>query len=291
MTDALFDWGLPRERTGVGASDALAQRRAAVASAPVDPSIAFEQTEIAGVRCLLFRSLRTDAGTMLYFHGGGYRMGAPEPWAAYADSLRAATGCTIIVPDYRLAPEHPFPAALYDAAGLYSELSAALPVVVAGDSAGAGLAAALVQAAHRGGARPPQALVLISPMLDLRAEDETYESRAETDRFFSRANMLECAGMYLQGHAEDDPLVSPLYADPAAFPRTLVMIGGKEVLLGEAIRFADKLARGGKTVTLHVAENSGHVWPMLEAGTDAARDALQAMNAFLIAARGASLEG
>lgn len=288
MPDALSDWGLPPERAGFAASETLAQRRAAVASAPVDPAIAFEQRDIADVRCLVFRAPGSDAGTMLYLHGGGYRMGAPEPWARYADSLREATGCTIVVPDYRLAPEHPFPAALHDAAGLYAELSTVAPVIVAGDSAGAGLAAALVQAAHRAGARPPQGLVLISPMLDLRAEDETYESRAETDRFFSRANMLECATMYLQGHPSDDPLVSPLYGDPAAFPRTLVLIGGKEVLLGEAIRFGDKLARGGRTVTLHVAENSSHVWPMLEAGTDAARDALQAMNAFLIAARSAS---
>lgn len=288
MADAMFDWNLPPERTGFAASDSLAQRRAAVASAPVDPAIAFERTEIAGVRCLVFRSPRTDAGTMLYFHGGGYRMGAPEPWASYANSLRDETGCTIVVPDYRLAPEHPFPAALHDAAGIYAALSAAGPVVVAGDSAGAGLAAALALAAHGARSRPPQALVLISPMLDLRAEDETYDSRAETDRFFSRANMLECADMYLQGHAADDPLVSPLHGDPAAFPRTMVLIGGKEVLLGEAIRFAGKLARGGKTVTLHVAENSGHVWPMLEAGTAAARDALQAMNAFLIAATASS---
>jgi|JI10StandDraft_1071094.scaffolds.fasta_scaffold24214_2 monoterpene epsilon-lactone hydrolase len=288
MPDAFFDWGLPRERTGIAASENLVQRRAAVAAAPVDPSIAFERTDIAGVRCLVFRAPRADAGTMLYFHGGGYRMGAPEPWAAYADSLRAATGCTIVVPDYRLAPEHPFPAALHDAAGIYAKLSAYAPVIIAGDSAGAGLAAGLALAVHRAKAPAPQALVLISPMLDLRAEDETYDSRAETDRFFSRTNMLDCAQMYLQGHAADDPLASPLHADAAAFPRTLVLIGGKEVLLGEAIRFADKLARGGKTVTLHVAENSGHVWPMLEARTDAARDALQAMDAFLKAARNAS---
>ena len=131
---------------------------------------------------------------MLYLHGGGYRMGAPEPWAAYADSLRAATGCTIVVPDYRLAPEHPFPAALHDAAAIYAKLSADAPMIIAGDSAGAGLAAGLALAAHRAKARAPQALVLISPMLDLRAGDETYDSRAETDRFFSRANMLDCAG-------------------------------------------------------------------------------------------------
>ncbi len=288
MRDELFDWSLPPERKGYAASEQLAQRRAAVASAPLDPNIDCETTHIAGVRCLLFRSRRAHGGTILYLHGGGYRMGAPEPWAAYSDSLREATGCTIIVPDYRLAPEHPFPAALHDVAGIYAELSAALPVIVAGDSAGAGLAASLALAAHRGRARPPQALVLISPMLDLLAQDETYTSRAETDRFFSRANMLECAEMYLQGHPAQDPLVSPLNADAAAFPRTMVLIGGKEVLLGEAIKFAEKLARGGKTVTLHVAENSGHVWPMLEANTQAARDALQAMNAFLIAARSAS---
>lgn len=281
MTDSLFDWGLPPEREGTPSSETLLQRRAAVAAAPVDPAIAFERTDIAGVRCLIFRAPLPDAPRMLYFHGGGYRMGAPEPWAAYADSLRTATGCTIIVPDYRLAPEHPFPAALHDATALYANLSAPAPVIIAGDSAGAGLAAGLALAIHRAKARAPQALVLISPMMDLTAQDETYESRAGTDRFFSRANMLECAEIYLQGHAADDPLASPLYADAAAFPRTMVLIGGKEVLLGEGIRFADKLARGGKTVTLHVAENSGHVWPMLEAGTAAARDALKAMAAFL----------
>lgn len=288
MPDAFFDWGLPPERAGSAASENLVQRRAAVASAPVDPGIVFERAEIAGVRSLIFRAQQPDAATMLYFHGGGYRMGAPEPWAAYAGSLRIATGCTIVVPDYRLAPEHPFPAALHDAAAIYAKLSADAPVIIAGDSAGAGLAAGLALAVHRAKAPAPQALVLISPMLDLRAGDETYDSRAETDRFFSRANMLDCAEMYLQGHAADDPLASPLYAEAAAFPRTMVMIGGREVLLGEAIRFADKLARGGKTVTLHVAENSGHVWPMLEAGTAAARDALQAMNAFLNAARTSS---
>jgi epsilon-lactone hydrolase len=285
MTDSLLDWGLPPERKGAPASETLLQRRAAVAAAPIDPAIAFERTDIAGVRCLIFRAPHAVAPTMLYLHGGGYRLGAPEPWAAYADSLRLATGCTIIVPDYRLAPEHPFPAALHDAAAIYAKLSAEAPVVIAGDSAGAGLAAGLALAAYRAKARAPLALVLISPMLDLRAEDETYDSRAGTDRFFSRANMLECAEMYLQGYSADDPLVSPLNGDPAAFPRTLVMIGGKEVLLGEAIRFADKLARGGKTVTLHVAANSSHVWPMLEAGTDAARDALQAVATFLDAAR------
>ena len=288
MPDALSDWNLPPERKGAPASEMLLQRRAAVAAAPIDPAIKFERTDISGVRCLTFRAPQPHAPTMLYFHGGGYRLGAPETWAAYADSLRTATGYTTVVPDYRLAPEHPFPAALHDAAAIYAKLSADAPVVIAGDSAGAGLAAGLALAVHRAKAPAPQALVLISPMLDLRAEDETYDSRAETDRFFSRANMLECASMYLQGHAADDPLASPLYADAAAFPRTMVLIGGKEVLLGEAIRFADKLARGGKTVTLHVAENSGHVWPMLEAGTPAARDALQAMNGFLTAARGDS---
>jgi monoterpene epsilon-lactone hydrolase len=289
MSNALSYWNLPPERAGTPASETLLQRRAAVAAAPIDPAIAFERADVAGVRCLFFRASRADAVTMLYFHGGGYRMGAPEPWAAFADALRLATGCTIVVPDYRLAPEHPFPAALHDAAALYATLSAVAPVVIAGDSAGAGLAAGLALAAYRAKARAPQALVLISPMLDLRAEDETYDSRAEADRFFSRANMLDCAGMYLQGHAADDPLASPIHADAAAFPRTMVLIGGKEVLLGEAIRFADKLARGGKTVTLHVAENSGHVWPMLEPGTNAARDAFEAMNAFLIAACGKTL--
>lgn len=288
MSNAPADWGLPPERAGVPASETLLQRRTAVAAAPLDPAIAFERAEIAGVRCLVFRAPQPVAPVMLYFHGGGYRLGAPEPWAAFADSLRAATGCTLVVPDYRLAPEHPFPAALHDAAALYACLSADAPIVVAGDSAGAGLAAALALATYRAKVRPPGALVLISPMLDLRAEDETYESRAGTDRFFSRANMLECAGMYLQGHPDGDPLASPLYADAAAFPRTMVLTGGKEVLLGEAIRFADKLARGGRSVTLHVAENSGHVWPMLEAATPAARDALAAINVFLAAANASS---
>lgn len=277
----MHDWNLPPLRSGHPPSADLLSRRAR-ASAGGNGQQPDETQVVGGIECLIVGDGQ-DGGTLLYFHGGGYRMGSPEAWLAYARALADASGLRIVLPRYRLSPEHPFPAALHDAVAVYRELAAAGPVLIAGDSAGAGLTASLCIAADRAGRRPIGA-VLVSPMLDLTARDETYATHAESDTLFSRQSVLDAAALYLQGHDPCDPLVSPLEADPRAFPSLLLLTGGSEVLLGEALAFAERLARADRTVRLHVAAGMGHVWPMMMPDSTPARAAIAAIADFARAA-------
>jgi acetyl esterase/lipase len=188
----------------------------------------------------------------------------------------------VTLPDYRLAPENPFPAALYDAAAVYGCLIRSdAPVFVAGDSAGGGLAAALVVLCSQDHARGPDGIILLSPWLDLALTSETYISRAETDRFFPLASAEDAAGAYLQGHSADDPLVSPIRADLSGFPPTLLMAGTDETLLGDALRFSTQLATAGRDVTLWVAEGMQHAWPAISADLPETAQAVRAIGAFV----------
>ncbi len=271
------DWGLPPLRAGYAASLELVERRARAAGVRTGDEAVVER-EVGGVRCLIVNE--GAARTMLYLHGGGYRMGSPVAYIPYAARIAAAAGMRLVMPFYRLAPEHPFPAGLYDAVAVYRVLADEGAVTVGGDSAGAGLAAALCIVAHEAGAAPAAA-VLVSPMLGLEARDATFDSHAAGDTLFSRAAVLDCAALYLQGAPADAPLVSPIHADPAAFPPVLLLIGGSEVLLGDAIAFARKLALADRRVTLHVAPGMGHVWPLLAPGDPASAEAVSAIAAFV----------
>lgn len=239
------------------------------------PADAPAERLIGGIRCLTIGAGET---TVLWLHGGGYRMGSPVAYIALAQRIADAIGGRVILPFYRLAPEHPFPAALNDAAAVYQALEGA--VLLAGDSAGGGLACALAIVAHTAG-RPAAGAMLVSPMLDLAAVDKTYDSHAGRDPFISHASVLECARLYLAGQSPDDPRASPIHADPNMFPPVLLMVGGTEVLLGESLALARSLALADRTVTLHVAAGMGHVWPLLAAGSTAAADAIDAMAGFV----------
>ena len=268
-------WHLPPLRPGHPAAADLLERRVKAGGNASAPD---RERVIGGVRCIVV-SASQPVRRILYFHGGGYRMGSPVAWMPYATRLAEAAEAEVILPFYRLAPEHPFPAALHDAVAVYRELADSGPLAVAGDSAGAGLAAALAIVASRAGAAAAGA-VLVSPMLDFAARHETYDRRAARDRLFSRQAVQDCAALYLQGHPQDDPLVSPLHADPRDIPPALILIGGEEVLLGEALAFAGKLALADRRVTLHAAPGMGHVWPMMAPDTPEAADAIAAIAAF-----------
>jgi len=268
------EWRLPALRSGYPADADLGGRRVRAAGGAIGAGAT--EREIGGIRCLV---IGAGERTVLYLHGGGYRMGRPEAWVSYAARLAEASGARFVLPDYRLAPEHPFPAGLHDAVAVYRALAERGPLVVAGDSAGAGLSCALAIAAHGAGA-PVAGAVLISPMLDFAARDATYDSNAARDAFFSRQSVIDCGEAYLQGHPADDPLVSPLLADPETLPPMLVLAGGAEVLLGEAIAFATRVALADRRVTLHVAPGMGHVWPMLAPDTPEAADAIAVIGLF-----------
>ncbi|MCK0091852.1 alpha/beta hydrolase [Rhodococcus sp. F64268] len=280
MSITLHD-SLPAERVGVSASPELLERRAKFAATQIDPELAVTvgDTELGGIPC---RTIRAAGGaTVLYLHGGGYRMGSPEAYNAYAAALAAGAEATVVVPRYRLAPEHPFPAGLRDALAVYEDLVSATggPIVVAGDSAGAGLAAALVVAVGAGGVRTPDGLMLLSPWLDLRCSSPFYDTAP--DVLFPLASAVSARDDYLQGAPEDDPLVSPLLADHTGFPPTLIQVGGNEALVDDALGLARGLATANITCTLEVVADQGHTWPLVHPGDDVSNASIESCARFI----------
>ena len=267
MASSERPWALPAAREGRAAPADIAARRAAVQAMatanPVD-GVARIDAEWGGVPSVVLEPASVTR-TVLYLHGGGYRLGHPTMWITFASRLARETSSRVVVPDYRLAPEDPYPAALHDVTAAYDEaLARGLPVVVGGDSAGGGLAAALTLACPPSGREVPRALVLVSPWVDLTGRADTYRSRGETDQLFSLDAATVAADAYLQGVSPDEPLASPLFGDLSGFPPSLVFGGGDEVLLADAIELTSRLALAGVTVESHFVAGMQHVWVTLE---------------------------
>jgi phosphinothricin tripeptide acetyl hydrolase len=216
---------------------------------------------------------RPDAA-VLYLHGGGYVIGSPRSHRHLAAAIGRAAGTRVLLPDYRLAPEHPFPAAVEDAVAAYRwlldrKLSPAR-IVIAGDSAGGGLTVATLLALRDAGAPLPAAGVCISPWVDLSCGGGSYETRADVDPIVKRAGVDQMAAAYLAGKDARTPLASPLFADLRGLPALLVQVGDDEVLLDDSVQLAERARVAGGDVTLDVWDKMVHVWhwffPMLDEG-------------------------
>ncbi|CAN5182025.1 alpha/beta hydrolase [soil metagenome] len=257
-------------RTGSAAPDALAAVRAAMVDAispyPLADGVTVEERTIGGVRCIVADPADIAQGDIVYFHGGGYRLGGPDRMAGFLSLLAAQSGCRVIAPAYALAPENPYPAALLDAASVIEAVVADAPdrpLIIGGDSAGGGLAAACCVGF---GEALPSLLgaVLLSPWLDLRICADTFDSRADTDRLFSRQSASDAANAYLHGLPADTPLASPLLADALdGVPPTLIIAGSAEVLMQDSVAFAARLAAQHIGVDLIVVPHMQHVSPTL----------------------------
>ncbi|GAA4558580.1 alpha/beta hydrolase fold domain-containing protein [Pseudonocardia xishanensis] len=255
---------VPAERAGVPPGADLLACRSAAADRREVSALGPEARDsvIGGVPCRVVGSPGRGV-VVLYLHGGGYRLGTAAAYTGHAAALSRAGGCEVVVVDYRLAPEHPFPAALRDALAVLDALRATdprRPVVAAGDSAGGGLAVAVAAAAAPPGA--PDALALLSPWLDLSCTAETFATAADT--LFDRAAASSAAAAYLQGHDARDPLVSPLFVHAARLPPVLVQVGTEDTLLADATAAVSTWARAGVGVTLEVVAGCGHVWPVVD---------------------------
>jgi len=279
-------WQLPALRPSTFATpDDLAQRRAMAASMPgVERAagVAVTVAVIGGVECVVCRP--SDAyGTVIYFHGGGYRLGAPKGSTPFATRLAAATGTEVVVPTYRLAPEHPFPAGLTDAVAVYDALLDTSPegIIAAGDSAGGGLAAALSAACIASHVATPVALVLLSPWLDLTCESPTFASRAETEKLFPLTSAQQASEMYLQGHDARDPLASPLFAALESFPPTLAYAATDEALVDDTIRFVAGLGLGRVDVTMSLQTSTFHAWASITPDDPRSRSTLEEIGRFV----------
>ena len=210
------------------------------------------------------------AGTLLYLHGGGYFQGSPVTHRRLVAALSKAGGVQSLNVNYRLAPENPFPAAVEDALAAYRWLISPLGgdedpqrVIVAGDSAGGGLTAALLVALRDAGDPLPAGAHLISPWTDLAGTGESMRTRAAADPFIDPAQSPNAAARYAGGADLTNPLVSPLYADLAGLPPLLIHVGDAEVLLDDSTRLAERAIVAGVPVELQIWDGAFHVFQML----------------------------
>ncbi len=207
----------------------------------------------------------TPAGTVFYLHGGGYIACSPRTHRRVTGAF-ARSGLTVFAPEYRLAPEHPFPAALDDAVAAYLGLLAegvpAEGIVVGGDSAGGGLALAMLLRLRDAGHPLPAGAVLFSPWTDLTGRSTTLRSNARRDALFPGKGMERLTAPYLVTTDPANPLVSPLFGALHGLPPLLVHVGTHEVLLDDSRRLAEGARAAGTTVTLRTWPVVPHVWQM-----------------------------
>lgn len=211
--------------------------------------------------------------TILYLHGGGYFGTTPNMYLMFAAALVRLTGCQVFIPDYRMAPEFPFPAALHDAADAYQGLMdlgiPAEDIIVAGDSGGGGLSTSLVVYLQEQGMPKPRSLVLFSPEVDLDLSQDSIVDNASKDVLPWNIPVT----FYLRGIQPNDERVSAVYSrpDPEWFPPTFVCWGGEEMFRDAIREFAERLREGG--VNLHAMEEPGmfHVFPILMPWAESAK--------------------
>jgi acetyl esterase/lipase len=229
------------------------------------PDVKVEPIDVAGVPAewVTAPGAARDAA-LLYLHGGGYVMGSCTTHRDLAARISRAAAAPVLLLDYRLAPEHPFPAAVDDATAAYRWLLAQgfAPgrLAIAGDSAGGGLTAATLLSLRDAGDALPAAAVLISPWTDLAATGKSLVARADRDPMVSAEGIVDLARAYLGDTDPQHPYASPLYDDLSGLPPLLIHVGTDEVLFDDAARFAARACEAGVRVTFEPWEEMIHVW-------------------------------
>ena len=207
-----------------------------------------------------------DDAVLLYWHGGAYVVGSIRSHRPLVSHIAKAAGVQAVIPEYRLAPEHRFPAALEDAVRAYRQLlqSGIKPdrIFVGGDSAGGGLTVAMLLALRDEGVPLPRACILLSPWLDLTGSGESMRTHAGRDPLFKPHDMPGVVAQYCDEQKLRLPTVSPVFADVAGLPPTLIQVGEEEILLSDSERYAGKLRDAGIEVKLDVWPGMWHVWQM-----------------------------
>ena len=223
---------------------------------------------------------------LMFFHGGGYCSGSIHSHRRLVTEAGRAAGMRTLAVAYRLAPEHPFPAAYEDALSAWQFLLnqdiAAAHIVIGGDSAGAGLTLGLIGRLRDGRQELPACAWLISPWADLTMSGSTFASKAAVDPLIHKEYLNELVDAYLPaGMGRQDPRVSPLYADLRNFPPMLIQVGSEETLLDDATRLAARAGAADVAVTLQVWPQMIHAWPLWNAHLEDGRRALANAGAFI----------
>jgi acetyl esterase/lipase len=240
----------------------------AMPPAMLPKGIEFESVDIGGTEAeWLIPIGRSTEVVILHLHGGGYVSGSAELHRMLTSQLAKSLDARVLAPNYHLAPEHPFPAAIEDALEVYRYLLSTgcdpAELVVSGDSAGGGLALALVMRLRDSGEPLPAALVLMSPWTDLELKNPSCTEKAGDEALLTVPVLREWAREYAGGTRLDDPLLSPVNGDFSGFPPMLIQVGSEEILLDDARIVARKAEAAGVRVQLSVWEGLWHVWQVL----------------------------
>jgi monoterpene epsilon-lactone hydrolase len=294
LIDALRD---QQKAAASQASQTLEQRRVAFAPGgrlhPVPDDVLVSEVAAGGVPAHWLTAPGADAGRVLLFlHGGGYELGSLRSDGELAARLGRAGGMRVLFVEYRLAPEHPFPAAIDDVLAAWRWLRvdadlSATSIAVAGGSAGGGLAVALLVATRDAGEALPAAAVLMSPTIDLTSSGASMTERADQDPISTPAMLGQYASEYLAGADPKTPLASPLFASLSGLPPLLVQVGTADLLLSDSERLAKAATEAGVDateagvdVTLEIGEGLPHVYQLM-LGTPEAAEATEQIGTFL----------
>jgi epsilon-lactone hydrolase len=252
---------------------------------PVAGDVRMSRTELGGIAALQVTIDGLEArGTMLWFHGGGYVAASARTALAPAANVARAAKVRVLSVDYRLAPEHPFPAAVLDALTAYRALIEEVPVkqiVVGGESAGGGLVLSMLIAARAAGLPMPRAVVMFSPLTDLTFSGESTTTKADVDPVLSVDRLSTTVAAYVGEADASLPLLSPLFADLSKLPPLLIQVGSFEVLLDDSVRLAARAAAVDVAVSLQVARGMSHVFQSRGTEETQAAQALESVGAFV----------
>jgi monoterpene epsilon-lactone hydrolase len=248
------------------------------------PKIVFGDHAVGDVVIESVCALESPARVILYLHGGAFFMGSPASYRNRAMRLSYRCNAEVFVPDYRLAPEHPYPAAFDDALAAWKFLKGFrpnAPIFVAGDSAGGGLGLSLLVRLRDLGMAMPNGAFLLSPWTDLTVSGASVDGNRSKDLWFTRRHLEIWAGYYAAGADRRSPYVSPVFAEVSGLPPLLLLVGQDELLLDDALRVRDAAASARTDVRVHLGKGMQHDWPLTLPWLDESRLAWSAMRNFV----------
>lgn len=257
---------------------------------PADPVVECRRVDLGGLRAEWVLAPGADPDVrLLYLHGGGYVSGSGAFYLPLAAHLSAAARCAVLLPDYRLAPEHPFPAGLEDCLQAHQWLTATGPAgaaparatFIAGDSAGGGLTLATLLALRDRGLPLPRAGIPLSPFTDLTLTGDSLRSEAQLDPIMHPRCLPDFVSRYVDEPDTRNPLASPVFGDYAGIPPLLIQVGEHEIIRDDSVRVAAKAQADGVDVTLEVWEGMFHVFQSHEPLLPEAREAIEHIALFM----------
>lgn len=253
----------------------------------IPDDVKIEEVNVDGISAVWIGTPETvKDNIVLYLHGGGYVEGSINTHTGLGFRISRASNSRVLLLDYRLAPENPYPAALEDAVKAYKWLIDTQRInpkniIIGGDSAGGGLTAAMLLKLRDINIKLPAAAVLLSPWTDLDITGDSIREKARVDPFVDASDLFFMASLYIKDEDPKNPYISPLYGDLKQLPPLLIQVGTAEVLLNDSTRFAEKARSAGVDVTLDIWEDMVHVFQAFALWAEEGQQALQKIGEFI----------